>query len=70
MSFIIWIVLGSIALFVAIKLVGRRAHMLLPAAALAIAGLGWASASSAAPSDAWGTAESIALPSAAAGEHA
>jgi osmotically-inducible protein OsmY len=53
MSFLIWIVLGSIALFVATKLVGRRTHLLVPAAVLAIAGAAWASASSAAPSDAW-----------------
>ena len=46
-SYIIWFVLGSIALFVAIKVVGRRAHILLPAAVLTIAGLAWASPSSA-----------------------
>jgi len=54
MSFIVWIVLGSIAIFALSKMVNRRAHVLPLAAVLAIVGAGWASASSAANApDAW-----------------
>jgi hyperosmotically inducible periplasmic protein len=54
MSFIVWIVLGSIAILVANNMVKDRAPSLVLAAALAITGASWASPSSASGApDAW-----------------
>jgi hyperosmotically inducible protein len=54
MSFIVWIVLGSIACIVLSTMVKGRAHSLVLAAALAIASSSWASPASAADApDAW-----------------
>ena len=54
MSFIVWIVLGSIACIVLSTTAKTRAHSLVLAAALAIASSSWASPASAADApDAW-----------------
>ena len=54
MSVIAWIVLSSIASFVASKMLTRQGHAIALAAVLAIASAGWASPSSAAQApDAW-----------------